>query len=210
MTDIFREVDEDLRRERYEKLWRRHSKHLIAAAVAIVLGTGGYVAWKQYREAQRLDRGTQYASASDLIERGELGAAAGFAALAEGGDGYAALARLQQAAMKAEAGDVAAALDMYEALAADVGVDRAFRDLAVVLIALHTIDTADPAALSARLAPLTAEDHPWRHSALEFTGLLAKRAGDTAKAREAFAKLAADEHAPPALRQRAAELLNAL
>ena len=38
MSDIFREVDEDLRHEQYKKLWDRFGIYVIGLAVLIVLG----------------------------------------------------------------------------------------------------------------------------------------------------------------------------
>ena len=45
MADIFHEVDEEVRRERLQKLWDRYSIYLIALAVLIVAGIG---AWRGY------------------------------------------------------------------------------------------------------------------------------------------------------------------
>ena len=36
MGDIFREVDEELKQDRYEKLWRQYGKFVIAGAVVVV------------------------------------------------------------------------------------------------------------------------------------------------------------------------------
>ncbi len=48
MADIFAEVDEAMKRERLEKLWAQHGKWLIAAIVAIILGTAGFSGWKSW------------------------------------------------------------------------------------------------------------------------------------------------------------------
>lgn len=211
MADIFKEVDEDLRRERYLKLWRKYGKYVIAGVVAIVVATAASVAWQEYRKSQMLEQSTRFAQALDLAQEGRTAeAAAAFASLAaDASADFTALARLQEAALKAKSGDVAGAVQIYDRLANDNGVDRAFRDLAVILGALHTVDTADPAALVERLAPLTAENSPWRHSALELTALAAERLGDRTRAGEIFARLAGDPEAPLALRMRAAEMLAA-
>ena len=37
MGDIFREIDEELRQERFEKLWQRYGKVVIGAAVGIIV-----------------------------------------------------------------------------------------------------------------------------------------------------------------------------
>ena len=209
MSDIFQEIDEDLRRDRLTQLWKRYGNYVIAAAALIVLGTVGIVGWREYSERRNLAQAQSFLQAMELAESGDTaGAKAAFAKLAEeGAAGYATLARLQEAALAVKSGDTAGALKLYDGIAADSRADQSFRDLAVILIAQHTIDTADPAQLTERLAPLTQQKNPWRHSALEMQALLAKRAGDAAKAKELYTKLADDLSAPQGLRARAAEML---
>jgi hypothetical protein len=208
VTDIFREVDEELRRESFEKLWRKYGAYAIALGVVVVLAVGGFVGWQRYSEHRQAERARQYVAA--MTAAGGPEAATALQSLAAGSDGYAALALLQDAATKAKAGDTNGAIATYEKLAADSSVDRPFRDLAVILLALATADTASPADLTARLAPLTDAANPWHYSALEITALLARRAGDTARAQQIYSALADDLNAPQALRARAAEMLAAL
>lgn len=208
MTEIFREIDEELRLEKLQRVWRRYGVLIIALIVGVVAGTAAYVVWKNYRESQELDRGRAFAAALDQAAKADDAAtAAAFAGLAEGDDGYAALARLQQAAAEQRAGNAATAIAIYGDLAADASLETQYRDLAVILLALNTVDAADPDELTARLAPLTAPDNPWRYSAQELTALLALRKGDTARAREILTALSQDAGAPAGLQQRAGELL---
>ncbi len=209
MSDIFQEIDEDLRRDRFARLWKRHGNYIVAAVALIVLATAGVVGWRDYRERQNAAQADTFLKAMDQAQQGNADAAkAAFAQLAkEGGPGYATLARLRQAALAAKGGDAAGAVKLYEEIAGDGRVEQALRDLAVILIAQHTIESADPAQLGRRLQPLTPEKNPWRHSALEMQALLAKRAGDTAKAKEIYTKLADDLSAPQGLRARATEML---
>jgi len=120
------------------------------------------------------------------------------------------LARLQDGALKAKAGDNAAAAAIYDGIAADSGVDPLFRDLAQVLSALTTFDTADPAQLAGRLQPLAEGNGPWRFSAKEISGHLALKAGDTARAKTLFAQIADDPRAPEEARSRAAAMASTL
>lgn len=209
LTEIFREIDEELRLEKLQRVWRRYGAFIIALVIGVVLGTAAYVAWKNYTESQRLERARAFAAAMDQAAQASDPAAAvsAFAALAEGDDAYAALARLHQAAAEQRAGNSAAAAAIYESLIADGALARQFRDLAMILLAMNTLDTADPDQLSARLAPLTAPDNPWRYSAQELTALLALRKGDTSRARDILTALAQDRGAPIGLQQRADELL---
>lgn len=210
MTDFIREVDEDLRRENLEKLWRKYGTYALGAAVLVVLATAANVGWQRYSASLAVERAHQYDAALQLLANSDPTAADALLEVGDDEDGYAVLALLHAAAVKAEAGDAAGATAIYERLAKDSGTDRQLRDLAVVLLALHTVDTADAAELTQRLQPLTAEDSPWRYSALEITALLARRAGDIEKAKQILTALADDLHAPQSLRRRATEMLAAL
>jgi hypothetical protein len=209
---LFREVDEDLRRDRYSQLWKKYGTLVMIAAVIVVGATAGIVAWRDHQKSVAEKDGDRYAAAALLARDGKTDqAAAAFAALAKDGTaGYRTLARLQEAALLAKKGDVKGAVAVYDALAADDGTDKAFRDLAVVLAAMASVDTADPAALTERLKPLTAEANPWRYSALELTALLAERAGNHKAARDIYTRLADDAEAPGGIRVRARQMLGLL
>lgn len=210
MTDLIREVEEDLRRESLEKLWRKYGSYALVLAILVVLAVAAIAGWGRYTTNQRAERARQYEAALSLVAAADPKAADALQVLAQGSDGYAALARLQAAALKADAGDIAGVATAYEEMATDENLDQPIRDLAMILLALHTADGADPAQLTQRLQPLTDAASPWRYSALEITALLARRAGDTEKARQILTGLADDLNAPRSLRQRATELLAAL
>ncbi len=212
MSDIFREVDEDVRKERYGKLWKKFGRYLIAGVAVIVLGTVAVVTWTTYQKSVKDDRGDRFAAAMALARGGSSGqAAASFAALADdAGGGLGALARLQEAAALIEAGDRAAAVAAYDRLAEDGSSDRLLRDMARLLAAMHSLDNASTEELTDRLAPLVREDNPYRYSAREMQALVSYRAGDVTGALSELRALADDPDAPPGLRQRAAELITAL
>jgi hypothetical protein len=209
---LFREVDEDLRRDRYSLLWKKYGTLVLVGAVVIVGATAGVVAWRDHQQGVREQDGDRYAAAAVLARDGKTDEAlAAFGVLAQDGTaGYRTLARLQEAALLARKGDVKGAVAVYDALAADGDTDRAFRDLAVVLAAMASVDTGDPATLTDRLKPLTAEDNPWRYSALELTALLAERAGNKKAARDIYTRLADDAEAPGGIRVRARQMLGVL
>jgi len=213
VADVFNEVDEELRREHYQKLWKKYGKYVITLAAVIVLGTAGSVGWKEYRIATRESESTRFMTAVQLIESGEqVKGAAALAALAEdAGAGYRALARLRQAAALRQIGNHSVALSVYDRLASDGGVDQHLRDLARLLgaQALLELGTAND-QVATRLGPLLKDDNPWRHSARELRGALALQEGDLETAKREFTSLADDLSAPPGIRARAAELLAAV
>jgi hypothetical protein len=212
MSDIFREVDEELRRDKLEQLWKRYGSWIIAAAVVLVAATAAFTAWREYQERERRAEGVTYTNALSLAQRGEPAQAIdSLGRLGQGADaGHGLLARFEAAALRVQAGDKGGAIATYQAIAEDGGVDRIYRELATVLAALHGVAEGEPAPIIARLQPIATGDGPWRPSALEVTALAQLRAGDKGAARETYKRLADDLAAPPALRARAAEMLQAL
>lgn len=205
---LFREIEEDLRHEQFAKLWKKYGNYVIGAALLLVIGVAGFQAWRAYDLDRRAERSALFANALRAVNDDKLGEAnAMFAKLAEGGPGgYAALARLNQAAIKARSGDSAGAAADYVAISQDKDVDADLRNLALILSVLHEADQGDPTALSARIRPLTAAGSPWRHSAKELDALLAQRMGDKQRAIQMFRELADDATAPAGVRARAAEM----
>lgn len=212
MSEIFREIDEELRRDNYAKLWARYGHYLIGLIVLILVATAASVGWREYQARQHRAESVRYAAALDLAKKGQIGPAAdAFALLArEGGAGPAALARLQEASLRAQTGDDQAATAAYKALAADTSVDLSYRDLATLLLGFQDLKSADLKLAAADVAPLTSATNPWRFSALEITALADLRAGDRAGARTVYKQLADDLAAPSGLRARAAEMSAAL
>ena len=212
MSDIFREVDEDVRKDVYTRLWTAYGRYVIGGAVGIVLITAAWQGWSSWSLAQREADGARFIAALELTQQGRFGPAeAAFAELAQDARrGYATLARLQRAAALAGAGDRTAAVAEYDALAADSGVDETLRGLAALLAAQNLIDTANRETLARRLDPLLAEDSTWKYSARELSGLAALRFGDLEGARADFTALADDPATPQGVRARAAEILAAM
>lgn len=202
MTDVFREVDEEVRREQLLKLWRRHSKHVIAAIVLLLAVAAGLFGWRQWQEQRRIERAEAYLAATAMQPSEGVEA---FEAMA-GDDGYGVLARLREASLLAELGRKAEAVAAFERIAADRQIPEVYRDLAMILYAQHALGQADGGEIVKRLEPLTAGDSPWRFSAMELTALAELHGGHSERARALFLTLADDPAAPAGLRGRAAEL----
>lgn len=209
MADIFREVDEDVRRMRYEKLWRAYGKYVVGAAVIFVVAVAAGTFWRGQVRAEREAQGARFAQALELARAGnDVQAAAAFAQLAtDAGAGYAALARLQEAAALARQGKKADAVIVYDRLAADTAANTLVRDLATLLGGLHSLDTASYADVRRRIERLTVDTNPWRFSAREILAVAAVKGGDMGGAQTLLKQISDDPEAPGSTRARAAELL---
>lgn len=213
MSDILREVDEEIRRENWENLWKKYGKYLVAAALVAIIATASVVGWREYDRSRRMESGDRFAAAVTEAENTADPAQAAdilAAYVSEAPTGYATLARLREAKLRADAGDPKAAIAIYDAIASDNSVERLFRDLAALYSVRMQIDKGDPSKLNSRLLPLAADDSPWRYSARELQAIVDLRSGDTAAARELFTRLADDANAPDSLRTRATEMLHAM
>jgi hypothetical protein len=211
VADIFQEVDEEVRRENMQRLWKRYGRYATAVIAVVLLGVFGVIGWQKYSEHRESQRSQAFADAIALMgDPDPAKAKAAFQELAQGGDGIAVMARFREAAQQVEAKDEAGAVATYDAIAADGSVAQPFRDAANLVAAMHLVDSAELAEIKRRLDPLTAPASPWRYSAQELIGLSAQRAGDFAQARTIFTLLADDLSTPSALRGRAAEMLAAL
>ena len=210
MSDIFQEVDEEVRREKLQQLWERHSNLIVAVALLIVLAVGGWRGYQWWESQKAAESGAAFEQAVTLAESGKQAeAVAAFAKIGkDGASAYRILARLREAAEIART-DPAAAEQAYGALAADSSLGRSLQDLALIRGALIAVDTAPLADLTARLEPLTAADRPFRHTARELLALAAWRAGDQAAAKRWFDLIATDADTPAGTRQRI-EVLMAL
>ena len=208
---LIKEVDEDLRREQYLKLWRAYGKYAIAGAVAIVLGVAGYQSWQGWRDRQFQREAAQFAAAEDLITADKKNDAetrlAEIAKQDQGG--FALAAGFRRAQLQAEGGDITGAVATLDAIGASAA-PQPFRDLATLKSVLLTLDNADPEALVKKIQPLAEPGNTWHYTATEVLAMLATRRGDKAGAIAFYQKLADDLTAPQDMRSRAADMIAAL
>jgi len=211
VSDIFREIDEELRRDNLLKLWSRYGRYIIAVAAFALVVAGGIVAWRDHQFSERQAQSTRYASAMTLARDGkEADAVKVFAAISREGGGYAILASFEEAGLLAKSGDREAAAAAYDRIAAASEFDPNLRGLAVLLSVMQQMPEADPHTLIDRLEPLTANRNPWRPSAIELTALARLKLEEKSGALDLFKSLADDPATPQSLRARAAEMAVAL
>ncbi len=71
MTDIFHEIEEDLRRERFRRLWDRYGLYLILLCVAVVAAAGAWSGYRYWTQKQSEASGARFEAASALIAEGK-------------------------------------------------------------------------------------------------------------------------------------------
>ena len=210
MSELFDEVDEEVRRDQFKKLWDQYSIYIIAGAFLIIAAVGGWRGY-QYLEAKKAaEAGAAFDKAVELSEQNKHAEAeAAFADLAKNGpSGYRTLARLRVAGQVANR-DPQAATKMFDDIAADNSVGVKLQDLAKIRAAGLLLDTASYPTILQRLEPLAAPGATYRHSARELLALSAWRANDMTAARQWLDMIANDAETPASMRSRA-EAMQAL
>jgi hypothetical protein len=210
VSDIFREVDEEVRREQLQKLWERYQNYAYAGIFLILAGVGGSRAYEWYDVKRAAETGAAFEAAQTLDQEGKAAEAeSAYAKVAvEGTASYRDLARVRQAAELAQR-DSKLGIAAYEKIADDSSVDSAWRDLAGLRAGSLHIDAGALKEARSRLEPLASEGRPYRYTARELLALAAWRAGDTAGAKRWFDLIVTDIQTPPTTRSRI-EMLSAL
>jgi hypothetical protein len=194
---FLREVEEELRRERLEKIWREYGTYILIVAGLIVFGVLGYKYMEDRRISEAQETGLRYEEAMALVGEGKEGSAAKeFETIAsDGTGGYRSLAQLQYAGALLKEGKRAEALAAFEELG-KTGGDELLRSYAKLQAASLQLGQADFTEMQNRLTPLMDDNSPWRYSARELLGLAAFKSGKSEEARSILAPLLVDQKTP--------------
>jgi len=209
---FIREVDDELRHDQAKQLWDRYGSWVIAAAIAIVVATGGYRGWDYYSKSVAAKSGDQFMEAIQLSNDGSHDKAIkALEVLVENGSGqYPALAKLRIASEMATRGDTELAISKYDQIADDKSFAESFRLIARLRAGLLAVDTNSLEDVTARLEGLAGPGLPFRHSAREGLGLANFKAGKLEEALKWFDAIANDSEAGSNIRGRANIMLDLL
>lgn len=208
MADIFREVEEDIRRDRLQQLWDKYGIYLISLVVGIIALTSLIVGWRAYTQSQAEDASKAFATAVAEAAQEGADAPAIFTELANQAPiGYAALAQLRAAGALTEAGEIDSAIAAFDAVSADSSADDILRDLAKVKSGTLLVGRTSYDDLAIRLVPLAGDGEPWRNPAREALGMAAYAEQKYAQAQSYFQSIVGDQTATPGVRDRAHVML---
>lgn len=203
---LFREVDEEVRQDEYKKLWDRHGRKFMVAAVLVVAAVAGYQGWKAYAQKQAEQAATIYFDALRKAADGKTDDA--LAALAGvNQSGFGQLAKLRTAILLGTKGELDKSVAALDAFAADPANDPALVDVARIRAGYALVDTAKPDELLNRLGRYDNDTSIWRNEAREIFGLTAWRTKDYTMANRYFKAIQDDKESTPAMRRRAEMML---
>lgn len=207
MTDLFEEVEEQLRSDRYRTLARKAAPWVLAALAAALVAALAVWGWQQYRQQTSAKASVQYAAGLTAFSQGDAAKAAELwtETSKSPAKAYRALALMQLGGLKIATGnpaDIKSAVALFDQ-AASAAPDDILGDAARLKSAFAILDTAPFAEVEGRLAPLMKDGHPYRVQAREALAFAKLMKGDTAGARSDFVVITGTLDAPEGARQRA-------
>jgi hypothetical protein len=207
--NIFREVEEDMRREQLARMWDKYGVFVLGAAVAVILVVGAFSGYAWWQAKQASENGAAFFQARQQVEEQKYKEAGeALAKLSKDAPrGYRALATLETATVHVKEGRKADAVAAYDSVVADSGADPVLKDFARIQGAALRVDEAEPAEIAKRLGTLDADNNPWRYSARELLALSAYRSGNSAESEKLFTRILSDPLAPAEMRKRAESML---
>ncbi|HEY3950174.1 tetratricopeptide repeat protein [Phenylobacterium sp.] len=207
MTDLFEEVEEQLRSDRYKALVRRAAPWVLTAAAVALVAALGVWGWQQYNLQITNKASEEYSQALTAGGQGDIPKATQlFTEISKSqSKAYKSLSLMQLGALKMAAGkpdDVKAAVALFDQAAA-AAPDDVIGDAARLKSAFAILDTAPYADVEGRLTPLMKDKHPYRVQAREALAFAKLMKGDDKGARGDFVVISQSLDAPEGLRQRA-------
>lgn len=211
MVDVFEQVEEELRSDRYKRLARTWLPVLGGVLLLALIAALAWWGWQNWQTGQADKASAAYDRGMEALEAtNPTGADAAFTEAAEvGTSSYKALALMQRAGIAVTANRIPDAIALFDEAAETAG-DPIISDPAALKAAWLAMDTGTLADIEARLQPLVAEGRPFRPFAQEALALARLQHGKTAEARDVLVLLQRGLDVPDPVKQRAQAAIAAI
>ncbi len=207
MSDIFQEIDEDLRQDKVARLWKAYGKYLVSLAVFIILAIAGYRFIEHMNEENREQASELYELASEAGRTGDKKAAIELFSDERFNEtiGYAIISKLKKATLAKSNNDPEGMAIVLKQIVTNEEIPSYLRNLARLKLIASDSDN-----YISQLDALIEGDGPWKFLALELKGGMELEVGNLKEARSIFEELTIEADTPNNMRRRASEILKAL
>lgn len=209
---FLREVDEEYRRDQLIRAGRRYGVWVAAGVVLFLIAVAGWLYYDHTQRTAAEARGEEYDAALQLAAQNQVSQATpALDKLAQGEDGYAAMARFTEGNLLFQRGDKKGAAAKFASVVTDAKLAQPFRDVALVRQTQAEFDTLKPQDVIQRLGTFANPDSPWFGSAGEMVAAAYLKSGKRAEAAKLYRQLSeAGTRVPDSIRERTAELAKTL
>lgn len=203
-TDLFDDVEEQLRSERYRTMFNKAWPWVAGLIVAGLVAAGAWWGYDSWRTRSAEKASDQYTQAMEALQAGQKDRGVQLLQdVAKSPSGvYKSMALMQIGAQHISDNKTAEAVKVFDE-AAKAAPDDLIGDLARLKSAFALLDTAPYAELETRLMPLTDDKRPYRVQAREALAFAKLMKGDTSGARQDFKVISQTLDAPQGARERA-------
>ncbi len=209
MVDFISEVQEELRKDDYNKFLKKYGPYLLGLIIAVISATA-YLEWDKSRD-EKAARATSsaYLAAGQKVEDGNVDQAIReYLAISEQAPtGYSGLSLMRAAELELDRGNTQASISLLDQ-AANVFDNARHGQLAQIKAAYILAGEGRYDDVRVRVASLAEKDQPYEYLARELLGFAAKASGDTKAAKEQFSYLESIPGVPDTIRERAAQYLS--
>lgn len=207
MSDIFQEIDEDLRQDKVARLWKAYGKYLVSLAIFIILAIAGYRFIEHINKENREQASELYELASEAGRTGDKKAAIELFSDERFNEtmGYAIISKLKKATLAKSNNDPEGMAIVLKQIATNEEIPSYLRNLARLKLIASDSDN-----YISQLDALIEGDGPWKFLALELKGGMELEVGNLKEARSIFEELTIEADTPNNMRRRASEILKAL
>jgi len=207
VSDIFQEIDEDLRQDKVARLWKAYGKYLVSLAIFIILAIAGYRFIEHINEENREQASELYELASEAGRTGDKKAAIELFSDERFNEtiGYAIISKLKKATLAKSNNDPEGMAIVLKQIVTNEEIPSYLRNLARLKLIASGSDN-----YISQLDALIEGDGPWKFLALELKGGMELEVGNLKEARSIFEELTIEANTPNNMRRRASEILKAL
>ncbi|MCB1651214.1 MAG: hypothetical protein KDI46_04090 [Alphaproteobacteria bacterium] len=207
MSDLLAEVDEIMRRERIEKIWKEHSSMILSLVIGIIVFTAAISGYKSWNTAQQEKQTAALIALQDaenypdnILKAEKLNLR----------PSLQAIALLNAAGIYMQQDKKDEALSLYQRIESNGKIPAEMRNLADLMVIRLSIDkeNADAESLQARLKPIWGNPKsPWAAQArIEAAVIASNLQNDKAAARNHLKTVLETENLPESLYAKARAL----
>ena len=209
MSEFFRELEDDIKQDRFNSLVKKALPIIITIILVIIISISSFVIWKKIKTNENESNALKYLESLELLSDQQYNESIKlFLELSQGKDTYGILSKFGLAATYVKNGQEALANDIYLEISKTQDIDIFFKELAILKLALHNVDMAQSKKIEEILAPL--EDSSWKYFAKEIMIFSYIKNNDISQAQNAIKNLLSDPFIPPVTRSRVSAISSTL
>ena len=201
MSDILRQVDEDLRKDRLLKIWRSYRIYIVGSILIILISLSGYQYYLSSTQSKNEAIVEQYINSTNSLDVNT--SIDQLLELNESDNSFIkGLAKLKRAELYFSTEDKEQAIKLLESISIDESLDQIIRDMALYKYLMIQLDTLDKDLYFEIIDSQDLNASKFKYLFKELKALKYLIEGDRINSLEIFESIISDENSPINLKTR--------